>query len=64
LYSLRPRRHRLGTTTRHSDLATVPDHEATTIPACDFLHVDTLLLMRLDMLFVMESSTRRVHVPA
>jgi putative transposase len=57
------RRHRLSPTTRHPDLAAVPDHQATTILACDHLHVDTLLLTRLDMLFVMESSTWRVHVP-
>jgi transposase InsO family protein len=36
--------------------------QATTILACDFLHVDTLLFTRLYVLFLMEQSNRRVHV--
>ena len=54
------RRHRPGPTPLRANLAQFLATQAGSILACDFAHVDTVLLHRLYLFFVVELSTRRV----
>jgi len=55
-------RYRPGTTPRQPDLEQFLAAQTEGILACDFFHAETVLLKRLYVLFVLEVSTRRVHI--
>jgi putative transposase len=54
--------HRSGATPRGADLAAVLSAQANGILATDFFQVDTVLLRRLYVLFVLELASRRVYL--